>query len=61
MRTKKRSDPSVLTAAIKQAADDHERASKRVEEKLDALKQQMRDSDAPIDELDESDLEKEEE
>jgi hypothetical protein len=59
MRTKKRSDPSVLTAAIKEAAEQHERSAKRVEEKIDALQQKMRDSDTPIDELDDSDLEEE--
>lgn len=49
MRTKKRSDPSVLTAAIREAAEKQERASKRVEEQLELLKQRMRDSDPPDD------------
>jgi hypothetical protein len=50
MRKKKRSDPSVLTAAIREAADKHDRASKRVDEQLEMLKQRMRDSDPPEDE-----------
>jgi len=57
MRKKKRSDPSVLTAAIRDAAEQHDRASKRVAESLETLQQRMRDSTPPIDELDESDLE----
>jgi DNA-binding NarL/FixJ family response regulator len=50
MRKKKRSDPSVLTAAIREAAERQDRASKRVEEQLAALQQRMRDSDPPEDE-----------
>lgn len=59
MRKKMRSDPTVLTAAIRDAAERHERASKRLDDSLDALKERLRDSEPPIDELDDSDLEEE--
>lgn len=57
MRKPKRSDPSLLTAAIRDAAERHERASKRVSDSLDSLQERLRDSDPAIDELDDSDLE----
>jgi hypothetical protein len=56
-RKKKRSDPSMLTAAIKKAAEEHERSTKRVEDQLEKIIDQMRNSDAP-DEEEEIDLDR---
>lgn len=44
-KVRKKRDPASLDEALRKAAEEHEQAKRRVEERLDDLVRKMRDSD----------------
>lgn len=53
-----RTDPSILTAAIRKAAEEHDRAKKSLDEKVEVAKKALRDSDPDVETENESATEK---